>query len=80
MRDLYGGALSDKSALTALDEMRAIRRELSLLPPSQIVWDIEHPGSLPPWGAEIGSHVENLAQYFVTSTGRNLVDEGHRLS
>ncbi len=75
MHGLYGGSLPAEHANAALEEMEAIRRELALVPPSQAVWDIERPDQQPPWGSSVGDHVKHMAQYFVTITGRNLVDE-----
>lgn len=75
MNGLYGGALEERGAQAAYDEMIRIRSELAALPPSAVVWDIEQPGLQPPWGTQVGPHVTNMAQYYVTQTGRNLVDE-----
>lgn len=75
MNGLYGGSLEEGAARLAYDEMLVIRNELAALPPSAVVWDIEKPGVAPPWGTQVGPHVTNMAQYFVTETGRNLVDE-----
>ena len=75
MNELYQGSLAAEHATEAMREAQTIRSELALLPPKEIVWDIDQPGALPPWGERVGSHVANMAQYFVTTTGRNLVDE-----
>jgi 2,3-bisphosphoglycerate-dependent phosphoglycerate mutase len=73
--DLYQGRLAQTKARAALDEFRVIERELAELPPSAVVWDADDLAAVPPWGTEVGSHVRNMAQYFVTTTGRNLVAE-----
>jgi hypothetical protein len=75
MNHLYQGSLASEHARAAMSEARTIKQELSQLPPRDVVWDIEDPKADPPWGREVGDHVRHLAQYFVTSTGRNLVDE-----
>jgi 2,3-bisphosphoglycerate-dependent phosphoglycerate mutase len=75
MNGLYGGSLDERGAKAAFAEMQTIRRELAELPPSEVVWDIEKPGQAPPWGTAVGAHVQNMATYYVTQTGRNLVDE-----
>lgn len=72
---LYQGELAPQHARAAMQEAQAIKRELAALAPSEVVWDIEKPGAAPPWGDDVGAHVSNMAHYFVTSTGRNLVDE-----
>jgi hypothetical protein len=75
MNSLYGGSLPEEHAKAAMKEAHQIREELAQLPPSQVVWDIEKPTQAPPFGTAVGGHVKNIAQYFVTTTGRNLVDE-----
>ncbi|WP_312368437.1 Imm70 family immunity protein [Stenotrophomonas sp.] len=75
MNGLYGGSLADVGAKAAYDEMLEIRRELAQISPSEVVWDIENPELSPPWGNSFGSHVSHMADYYVTDTGRNLVDE-----
>jgi len=75
MNGLYGGCLEVQGAKAAYKEIQAIKQELAKLPPSMVVWDYENLSSTPPWGTEVGSHIQNMANYFVTTTGRNLVDE-----
>lgn len=75
MRRLYDGKLERREAGAGLTEMTQIRKELATLPPAMVVWDAENPTLDPPWGRDVGAHVQNVAQYFVTTTGRNLVDE-----
>src|SRR5687768_17393124 len=75
MNGLYSGRLEESGASEGYREMQQIRQELATLPPSAVVWDIEKPGIAPPWGGEVGGHVKNMAAYYVTDTGRNLVDE-----
>ena len=75
MNGLYGGSLDDVGAKAAYEEMQKIRRELAELSPSEVVWDIENPEQIPPWGTSVGPHVSHMANYYVTVTGRNLVDE-----
>lgn len=75
MSGLYHGLIHEGGAEAGLLEMQSIRAGLSLLKPDQVIWDIENMNKLPPWGSEIGKHVKSVAEYYVTSTGRNLVDE-----
>ncbi len=75
MGHLYQGRLPQREARAAFEEFKVIEKELSELPPSAIVWDADDLTASPPWGTEVGPHVTNLALYFVTTTGRNLVAE-----
>lgn len=75
MNGLYSGSLGIEGARAAHEEMLQIRNELARLPPSAIVWDFEDQNQSPPWGSNPGPHVTHMANYFVTETGRNLVDE-----
>lgn len=75
MNALYGGSLPAEHAKAAMVEMTTIRQELSHVLPALVVWDIEQPDLRPPWADQVGNHVTHLAHYFVTITGRNLVDE-----
>jgi hypothetical protein len=75
MNGLYGGSLPAAHAKAAMVEMTTIREELSQLLPALVVWDIEQPDQKPPWGDQVGDHVKHMAHYFMTITGRNLVDE-----
>jgi 2,3-bisphosphoglycerate-dependent phosphoglycerate mutase len=70
MGQLYGGKLADAQATAALEEFSLIAKELAQLPPTSMVWDAETPDAKPPWGPEVGPHVTNVAQYFVTTGGR----------
>ena len=77
LRHLYQGELSAEHAARALDELRRARAELSQLPPSHVVWDVEDRSARPPWGDEISSEITSLGNYFVSSTGRDLFDLLH---
>lgn len=75
LNKLYQGKLAQGDAMTAIAEMTQIRKLLAEVAPSQVVWDIDHLEQAPPWGDSVGGHVKNMANYYVTTTGRNLVDE-----
>lgn len=75
MNKLYQGSVNQSDANTAYDEMSLIRKELVQLPPSLVVWDAADPKKDPPWGRTVGPHVKSCAQYWVTTTGRNILDE-----
>ncbi|MBZ9557493.1 MULTISPECIES: Imm70 family immunity protein [Modicisalibacter] len=70
---LYQGYLEPGLANQAISELTQIRKALSDLEPARVVWDIEHPTRQPPWGNKISSDITSLANYFVTSTGRDLI-------
>lgn len=56
-----------------MEELESIEKELSRLPPSKVIWDIEDRAKSPPWGSKISSDIINLSHYFVTSTGREMI-------
>lgn len=73
MKKLYAGELEQSDAGTALHELDEITRELARLPAGKVVWDIEDRGKTPPWGNNIADTITDLSNYFVTSTGRDLI-------
>lgn len=75
MMKLYQGRIDEGDVNSALSEMKDIKNGLALLHPDQVVWDIENLNQQPPWGSAIGGHVRSLENYYVTTSGRNLVDE-----
>lgn len=75
MGKFYQGSLPSADVDAAILEAQAIKIGLAKLRPDQVVWDIDDLALLPPWGMSIGIHIKSMADYFVTSAGRNLVDE-----
>lgn len=73
MNDLYEGELLHADAEEALEELDQIAAELSSLPISKVIWDLNDPTKAPPWGENIAPHITSLENYFVTSTGRDLI-------
>lgn len=73
LNHLYQGKLEVDFAEKAVFELRQIREELAAFPPSKVVWDIANLSKQPPWGADISPEITLLANYFVTSTGRDLI-------
>jgi len=73
MNKLYQGELQQVDAAAALAELTAVEAELAKLSPSKVIWDIENESLTPPWGRDISEDITNLAHYFVTSTGRDLL-------
>lgn len=74
MNDLYEGNLSINKLENAQKEISIILLELSKLNPSKIVWDAENLKKTPPWGTNISKDITNLAEYFVTVDGKNLIE------
>jgi 2,3-bisphosphoglycerate-dependent phosphoglycerate mutase len=73
LNGLYQGELHQKDAAIALAELSVVENELMLLSPEKVIWDIEDRGKAPPWGGKISSDITDLSNYFVTSTGRELI-------
>jgi 2,3-bisphosphoglycerate-dependent phosphoglycerate mutase len=74
---LYDGKLPCEQAPAALAELADIRSKLAAFPPDRVIWDIEDRAKMPPWGSNISADITNLSNYFVTSTGRDLIDLLH---
>ena len=74
MNDLYAGSVEPARAELALRELDSIRQDLSRQGPKQVVWDFENRSARPPWGDDISPAITSLADYFVTSDGRDLID------
>lgn len=73
LNGLYQGELQQKDAASALAELATVEKELARLPPGKVIWDIEDRSKAPPWGVKISSDITDLSNYFVTSTGRELI-------
>jgi hypothetical protein len=74
MNHLYRGTLPVDLAPPAKSELLMVQRELAACPPSAVVWDIEDRSQRPPWGDDIAETITSLANYFVTSDGRDLFE------
>ena len=74
MNRLYNGHLDASEAEGALHELDLIHHELEAFPPSDLVWDFRDRSARPPWGDRISPHITSLANYFVTSDGKDLFD------
>ena len=73
LKKLYQGKLEQGDATQTLEELDVITSELSGFSPDNVVWDIENLEASPPWGDNISSDITDLSNYFVTSTGRDLI-------
>ncbi len=74
LKKFYRGKLQQPDAIEALAELDRIKTELAKIQPSKVIWDIEHREKNPPWGNNISPEITNLSNYFVTSTGRDMID------
>ncbi|QHE53675.1 immunity 70 family protein [Pontibacillus sp. HMF3514] len=74
MNELYQGKLSWKDVPKALTEVEEVRSKLKTFIPDKVIWDIEDTSKQPPWGQNISSTITSLANYFVTSDGRDLFE------
>ena len=74
MNDLYSGHLDAARATEARDELRKVKEELSTYSPSYVVWDFENRNLRPPWGDEISESITSMADYFVTSDGKDFIE------
>ena len=73
LNHLYQGSLEAELAPAAIQELKLIKEELAAFAPGKVVWDVEDLSKQPPWGANISPEITSLANYFVTSTGRDLI-------
>jgi hypothetical protein len=74
LRELYKGELGKANAQKARMELAQIQTEMRGLAPERVIWDFEDRSKRPPWGNDISSDITDLSNYFVTSTGRDLID------
>jgi len=74
MQDLYAGTVEPGRAPAAVAELRRMKEELLSFPASDIVWDFEDRSARPPWGERISPRITSLANYFVTSDGKDLIE------
>ena len=73
LNDLYQGKLTADKAAGALLELDAITVELAKFAPDEVIWDLNNVDTRPPWGDNISDEITDLSNYFVTSTGRDLI-------
>ena len=77
MNCLYQGRLEWTDISSAREELKKVEQRLKKHPPSSVVWDIDDLSKQPPWGNNISKEITSLANYFITSDGRNLIDVLH---
>jgi 2,3-bisphosphoglycerate-dependent phosphoglycerate mutase len=74
LRELYQGELGKVNVQKARMELVQIQTEMRGLPPERVIWDFDDRSKRPPWGNDISPDITDLSNYFVTSTGRDLID------
>lgn len=74
MNELYQGQLSFEKILVAKQELKQIKKELSLFLPDQVVWDIDDLSKQPPWKNYISHTITSLENYFVTCDGQDFIE------
>jgi len=70
--DFYDGYVPVDRINDAMVELEKIQGELAKFPPSSIIWDYDDRSKIPPWGDNINPNITSMANYFVTSAGRDL--------
>lgn len=73
LKKLYLGEITEDRVGEALVELDQIVSELAELTPEYVVWNSEDLQAEPPWGNDLSEDITDLSNYFVTSTGRDLV-------
>ncbi|HFI0687230.1 TPA: immunity 70 family protein [Streptococcus suis] len=74
MNQLYWGKIPLEYVEIGIAELLSIQEEFKKFLPQEIIWDFEDLSATPPWGNNIASHITNLSQYFVTSSGSDLFE------
>ena len=74
MNKLYFGDIPLEDIESGIAELLSIQEELKKFPPHDIIWDFEDLSLTPPWGNNIAEHITNLSHYFITSSGKDLIE------
>ncbi|WP_048601856.1 immunity 70 family protein [Rubeoparvulum massiliense] len=74
LKRLYRDKLSWLDVGKAREELRDIERQLQVMSPDKVIWDIDDLSQKPPWGENISPKVTNLANYFASSDGRTFFE------
>jgi hypothetical protein len=72
--DFYEGHISSGQTDKARSELVLIQAELAQHPPSAVIWDFEDRTKQPPWGDDFSPNITSMANYFVSSTGRDMFE------
>lgn len=74
MNELYNLEIEPNKSELVLKELKIIKQELATLTPNKVIWDIDDLTLLPPWETTIAATITNLANYFVTNDGKQVLD------
>ena len=74
MNKLYWGDVPFESVEKGIEELLSIQEELKKFLPQDVIWDFEDLSLIPPWGNNIAEHITNLSHYFITSSGKDLIE------
>ena len=72
MNEFYQGKIASDRASLVIEELKDVQKRLKKYKPKKVIWDIEDLTKKPPWGNNISPHISSLANYFVTSTGKDI--------
>lgn len=72
MNELYQGNLEFSKIDLALEELSKIEKQFKKLNVEKAVWDINDLKKSAPWENNISSDINNLSEYFWTSSGENI--------
>lgn len=72
---LKSGNCSAQEAHETARELNLIRDGLSQIKPSDVVYDMNDLGKLPPWGNNVSDIVTSCANLFTTADGKELLPE-----
>jgi hypothetical protein len=72
--ELYQGKVPAEHAPALIDELERVRSGLSEVPPEGLVWDIDDRSAQPPWDSTYGAHITSLANFYVNTGQRYLID------
>jgi len=72
-REFYDGGIPIGRIDDVIVELKTIRVELAKYSPSSVIWDFDDRSKEPPWD-DISPDITSMENYFVTSTGRDLLN------
>ena len=72
--ELYQGEMPAEHAQALVDELKRVRSGLATVPPEGLIWDIDDRSAKPPWDPTYGPHIKSLADFYVNTGRRNLID------
>ena len=73
MNELYAGRLRWQNVCEAKEELEDVQRRLKDFSPVEVIWNAEDLTKSPPWGRNISKDISDLSNYFVTSSGDDLI-------